>query len=47
MDVRMPIMDGYAATRMIRSLPGGDVVKIVALTASVFEEDRAAVLAAG
>jgi len=47
MDVRMPIMDGYAATRMIRSLPGGDAVKIVALTASVFEEDRAAVLAAG
>lgn len=47
MDIRMPVMDGYAATRMIRSLPGGDQVKIVALTASVFEDDRLAVLAAG
>jgi PAS domain S-box-containing protein len=47
MDIRMPVMDGYAATRMIRSLSGGDQVKIVALTASVFEEDRTDILAAG
>ena len=43
----MPVMDGYESTRQIRALPGGDVVKIIALTASAFEEDRAAILAAG
>ncbi|MFT5720027.1 MAG: PAS domain S-box-containing protein [Motiliproteus sp.] len=47
MDMRMPVIDGYEATRKIRTLPGGDAVKITALTASVFEEDRAAILAAG
>jgi len=47
MDMRMPVMDGYAATRRIRALPGGDKVKIVALTASAFEEDRGAIIAAG
>lgn len=47
MDVRMPVMDGYQATRQIRALPGGAKVKIVALTASVFEDDRAATMAAG
>ncbi len=47
MDIRMPVMDGYEATRVIRSLPGGAEIPIVALTASVFEEERSEALAAG
>ena len=47
MDMRMPEMDGYEATRRIRTLPGGDGVKIVALTASAFHENRTIILDAG
>ncbi len=47
MDMRMPIMDGYEATQRIRALPNGDGVKIIALTASAFEEDRQRMLDAG
>jgi len=47
MDMRMPVLDGYQATRQIRALPGGSKVKIVALTASAFEEERHEILAAG
>lgn len=47
MDHRMPVMDGAAATRAIRQLPGGKDVKIVAVTASVFAEQREELLAAG
>jgi signal transduction histidine kinase/CheY-like chemotaxis protein len=47
MDMRLPILDGYAATRAIRAMPGGQDVRIAALTASVFEEDQEAILAAG
>ena len=47
MDMRMPVMDGYEATRQIRAQAGGDKVKIVALTASAFEEDRDKITAAG
>ncbi|TAN49424.1 MAG: PAS domain S-box protein [Methylococcaceae bacterium] len=47
MDMRMPVLDGYQATRAIRALPGGGAVKIVALTASVFQEDRHHILGAG
>jgi PAS domain S-box-containing protein len=47
MDIRMPVMDGYEATRRIRQLPGGDAVKIVALTASVFKEQHEKILQTG
>ncbi len=47
MDRHMPKMDGIEATRLIRALPGGGEVKIVALTASVFAEQHNKLLAAG
>ncbi|MCU7937646.1 MAG: response regulator, partial [Candidatus Thiodiazotropha sp. (ex Dulcina madagascariensis)] len=47
MDMRMPVMDGYQATAKIRALPGGDAVKIVAITASAFKEQRTTILEAG
>jgi PAS domain S-box-containing protein len=48
MDMRMPILDGYEATRQIRSLASSaPPPKIIALTASAFEDERAAILAAG
>jgi CheY-like chemotaxis protein len=47
MDMRMPILDGYEATRQIKAhTAGGDTV-IIALTASAFEEQRSVALAAG
>ncbi len=47
MDMRMPIMDGYEATATIRELPGGNLVKIVAITASAFKEQRKSIIGAG
>ena len=49
MDMRMPVMDGYEATRRIkaRAAATGQAAIIVALTASAFEEDRDAIIAAG
>lgn len=49
MDVQMPVMDGYAATRQIRSLDRSDAktVKIFAMTANTFAEDIAKAREAG
>lgn len=47
MDRRMPVMDGMEATRRIRELPDGDKVKIVAVTASAFAEQRSEMLQGG
>ena len=48
MDIKMPQMDGNEATRQIRDLDNGrGKVKIVALTANAFEEERRIALEAG
>jgi signal transduction histidine kinase/CheY-like chemotaxis protein len=61
MDMRMPVMDGYEATKEIKTLEQQSAVagenhsspadswptKIIALTASAFDEDRANIMAAG
>jgi CheY-like chemotaxis protein len=47
MDRRMPVMDGLEATQRIRALPGGKDVKIAAVTASAFDEQREEMLSAG
>ena len=40
MDIQMPVMNGYEATSILRKLPGGDKLKIIAFSANAFEEDR-------
>jgi CheY-like chemotaxis protein len=47
MDMRMPLVDGYQATRQIKATPQGQKTVIIALTASAFEEDRERVMSQG
>ncbi|WP_228056956.1 response regulator [Tychonema sp. LEGE 07203] len=47
MDMRMPVMDGYEATRQIKSTTKGKATAVIALTASVWEEEKAIILSAG
>ena len=47
MDMRMPVMDGYEATKYIKSTTKGHATAVIALTASVLEEEKAIVLSAG
>jgi PAS domain S-box-containing protein len=47
MDIRMPVMDGLAAIRLIKSTDKGKQIPVVALTAHAFEEERKKILASG
>ena len=49
MDIQMPNLDGYEATRQIRALPDAEKasIPIFAMTANAFEEDRQNALEAG
>ncbi|NJK68293.1 MAG: PAS domain S-box protein [Microcoleus sp. CSU_2_2] len=47
MDMRMPVMDGYEATKRIKEHLKGQATVIIALTASAFDEERSLILSAG
>ena len=47
MDMRMPVMDGYEATKRIKGTIKGQGTAVIALTASVWEEEKAVILSAG
>jgi signal transduction histidine kinase/CheY-like chemotaxis protein len=47
MDLHMPVMDGFEATRRIHALPGLEKLPIIAMTAAAMSQDRAASTAAG
>ena len=47
MDMRMPVIDGYEATKQIKATMKGQATVVIALTASAFEEERTVVLSAG
>lgn len=47
MDIRMPIMDGFQATQLIRKMKDGKKVKIMAVTASTFDREGSDIISQG
>ncbi|NER51798.1 MAG: response regulator, partial [Symploca sp. SIO1A3] len=47
MDMRMPVMDGYEVTKQIKSTTRGKATAVIAVTASVLEEQKAILLSVG
>ncbi len=47
MDMQMPVLDGYEATKRIKATPKGQSTIIIAVTAHAFEEEREMVLSIG
>ena len=45
--MQMPVMNGREATKRIKSMPGGESVSIIAITATAFDEDRESILLDG
>jgi CheY-like chemotaxis protein len=44
MDIQIPVMNWYEATKQIRAINQGRNIIMIALTASAFEEDKQAIL---
>ena len=47
MDIQLPIVDGYEATRRIRAIPALDKIPIIAVTSYALSGDEAKAMAAG
>ncbi|MEA2107932.1 MAG: response regulator [Pseudomonadota bacterium] len=47
MDMRMPVMDGYEATRRIKATQAGRATPVIALTAQAFKDQKEEILATG